>query len=140
MTKLFDITSVSAAETGTLELLRPDGSPLYDGERNRCSITLYGPGTSQYQAAAAARQNRALDKMRRKGKLDQSAEEKLAEEARFLTAITVSFNNFTYPGADGNGQALFRAVYEDPKLGFIKDQAAEFAGDWENFTGGSATS
>jgi hypothetical protein len=36
-----------------------------------------------------------MDKIKKRGKMDQSAEEKLAEQADFLAACTVSFNGFT---------------------------------------------
>jgi len=142
MAELFDITQARASETSTIKLRKGDDSPLMgkDG-KTQLSITVYGPGSREYNEATSRRQNRALDKLKRKGKMDQTADEKIAEEATFLTAITVSFNGFGYPPAgDLSGAALFKAVYSDPTLGFIKDQVAEFAGDWENFTGGSATS
>ena len=73
--------------------------------------------------------------------MDQSAEEKLAEQAEFLAACTVSFNHFTYPPAEGlEGAALFRRAYEDPSIGFIAAQVAAHINDWANFTTSSAAS
>lgn len=141
MTKLFDITQAAASDTSTIKLRFGDDTPMLDADKKPISITVYGPGSLEYGRAASKRQNAAITRLKRKGKLDQTADEKLADEAAFLTAITVSFNGFGYPPAgDATGAELFRAVYSDPKLGFIKDQVAEFAGDWENFSAGSATS
>jgi hypothetical protein len=42
---MFDITTLSAAETSTVELLGGDDAPLYDDKGKPLSITVYGPGT-----------------------------------------------------------------------------------------------
>lgn len=141
-TDLLDITSVSATDVATIKLTHGNGDPLLAPNKEQVSITVYGPGSDEYCRAASRRQNWLVEKMRKKGgKLVQTAEEKLEQEARFLAAITISFNGFAYPPADGKtGFELFRAAYSDPKIGFIKDQVAEFAGDWENFSAGSAMS
>lgn len=144
MTKLFDITQAAAAETATIPLLRGDGVPLYNGDgadKEQLSITVYGPGSRPYVDAMSKRENRLIDRVRRKGRAELSADDKIAEEAKFLASITVTFNGFNYPPKpDATGYDLFVAVYSDPKLGFIKDQVAAAAGDWERFTSGSATS
>jgi hypothetical protein len=73
--------------------------------------------------------------------MDQSAEEKLAEQADFLAACTVSFNGFVYPPAEGlEGQELFRKAYADPSIGFIATQVAAHINDWANFTKSSGQS
>jgi len=86
-------------------------------------------------------QNQLMDKIKKRGKMDQTAEEKLAEQADFLAACTVSFNGFSYPPADGlEGQELFRKAYADPSIGFIAAQVAAHINDWANFTTSSAES
>ena len=50
---MFDITTLSAAETSTVELLGGDDAPLYDDKGKPLSITVYGPGTKVYQRAQA---------------------------------------------------------------------------------------
>ena len=54
---MFDITTLSAAETSTVELLGGDDALLYDDKGKALSITVYGPGTKIYQKAQA-RQHR----------------------------------------------------------------------------------
>lgn len=135
---MFDITAVAAEETATLNLLKTDDTPLLNDKGEPCTITLYGPGSDQF-AAAETRKNAALSaRIMKKGKANVvSTPEEIAD---FLAAVTVSFQGFVYPGEfKGNPQAMFRACYLDPKLGFIRDQAMEFVRDWSNFTGGSAT-
>lgn len=138
---MFDITKTSVEETAELELVGPDESPLIGEDKKQCTITLYGPGSEPFERAAAKRQNRLVDRLKRKGKADMSPEEQRAEQAEFLASVTVSFNGFGYPPAgEATGKDLFRALYKDRKLGFITDQVQKFVGDWGNFTGGSATS
>lgn len=138
---MFDITTLAATETSTVELVGGDDAPLYDAKGNRLSITVYGPGTKIYQRAQARQQNQLMDRIKKRGKMDQSAEEKLAEQADFLAACTVSFNHFAYPPADGlEGEALFRKAYADPSIGFIAAQVSAHINDWANFTTSSAAS
>ncbi len=138
---MFDITKLAATETSIVELVGGDDAPLYDDKGKRLSITVYGPGTKVYQRAQQRQQNQLMDKIKKRGKMDQTAEEKLAEQADFLAACTVSFNGFAYPPADGlEGQDLFRKAYADPSIGFIASQVAAYINDWANFTNSSAES
>ena len=138
---MFDITTLAATETSIVELVGGDDAPLYDDKGKRLTITVYGPGTKVYQRAQQRQQNQLMDKIKKRGKMDQSAEEKLAEQADFLAACTVSFNGFAYPPADGlEGQELFRKAYADPSIGFIAAQVAAHINDWANFTKSSAES
>ncbi len=138
---MFDITKLAATETSIVELVGGDDAPLYDDKGKRLTITVYGPGTKVYQRAQQRQQNQLMDKIKKRGKMDQTAEEKLAEQADFLAACTVSFNGFAYPPADGlEGQELFRKAYADPSIGFIAAQVAAHINDWANFTKSSVES
>ena len=138
---MFDITKLAATETSIVELVGGVDAPLYDDKGKRLTITVYGPGTKVYQRAQQRQQNQLMDKIKKRGKMDQTAEEKLAEQADFLAACTVSFNGFAYPPADGlEGQELFRKAYADPSIGFIAAQVAAHINDWANFTKSSAES
>lgn len=134
----FDITAHAAQETGILELLNGQDEPLLDDKGNRLSITLYGPGSKPYANAQAKRNNRTIERLRKKGKSELSAEEQAADTAEFLAACTVSFNGWEYGPAKGRGEKEhFKAAYSEASLGFIRDQVAEYIGDWSNFTGSS---
>lgn len=138
---MFDITKTAVIETANCELTGPDEAPMMADTTTQCSITVYGPGSDPYAKAEAKRQNRLLERLRRKGKAEMSADEQRGEQAEFLAAITVSFNGFDYPPAgEASGKDLFRALYMDRSVGFITDQLQKFVGDWGNFTGSSATS
>jgi hypothetical protein len=138
---MFDITTLAATDTSTVELVGGDDAPLFDDKGKRLSITVYGPGSKVYQRAQARQQNQLMDKVKKRGKMDQSAEEKLAEQADFLAACTVSFNAFAYPPAEGlEGQELFRKAYADASIGFIATQVAAHINDWANFTKSSGQS
>jgi len=138
---MFDITTLAATDTSTVELVGGDDAPLFDDKGKRLSITVYGPGSKVYQRAQARQQNQLMDKIKKRGKMDQSAEEKLAEQADFLAACTVSFNGFAYPPAEGaTGHDHFRKAYADPSIGFIAAQVAAHINDWANFTKSSAES
>lgn len=138
---MFDITKKAAIETKTVLLTEGDESPLLDEKGNQLSITVYGPGSKAYQAAQAKRTNRALDRLKKKGKIDQTAEDAARENAEFLAACTISFNGFSYPtDPKSEGFDMFLAAYQDGRLGYIRDQVGAFVGDWANFTPGSAKS
>jgi hypothetical protein len=100
-------------------------------------VTCFGPGSKAYQKAQSASQNKLIDRMKRKGNVDQTPEEKLAQQAEFLVACTDSMTGLT--SGDLTGPALFRAVYSDSEVGFISEQVAKFIGDWSNFTKASTT-
>lgn len=138
---MFDINSIAAVETSVLHLRNGADELLFDSDKNPVTVTVYGPGSRAYADAQAKAQNRAIERLKKKGKLDQSAEEKAQEQAELLAACTVSFNNFGGAKNDGtSSQADFLKVYADPKLGFVAQQVQAHIGDWAHFTGGSATS
>jgi len=128
-----DIRTKAVAQTGRIEL-RDANDELMEG----VAVTVYGPGSKQYAKAQAAQQNRMIDKMKRKGVTNQTAEQKAAENAEFLSEVTVSFEGLEYD--DLEGHALAMAVYSDVTIGFIADQVAKFVGDWSNFSKGSTKS
>lgn len=144
-----DITKKAVTETSTLHIRSADDTLLYeplpDGKDDiskPVTITLYGPGSKAYMDSQAKAQNRILDRMQRKGKTTRSAEDMQAEQLEQLIACTISFQHIDHPSLPGvtTGAELYRAVYSDPGLGFIRDQVQAHIGDWANFTASSATS
>lgn len=132
-----DIRKFAVEQTGRLHLRdaseelmhTPDGLPM--------AVNVYGPGSKQYARAAAAQQNRMVDKLKRKGKASNTAEQNAAETAEFLADCTASFENVSYDGLVGRELAI--AIYSDTEIGFIADQVAKHLGDWSNFTKPSTT-
>ncbi len=121
-----------------LPLMGPDDQPLIiDGVP--ATVTLYGPGSKPFARAQAAQQNRLVDKLKRKGKADATAEDKAREQAEFLAGCTKQFSaNVKYDDLTGNDLAL--AIYADASIGFIAEQAGKHLGDWANFRQPSAKS
>jgi hypothetical protein len=135
---MFEITSLAAKDTFTLELLSTDDAPLRDTDGAPLSVTVYGPGSKAYAAAQAARTQRMLERMKARGKARLSADEQTRENAEFLAACTVSFNGWSYKGANDAPAVL--AAFGDTSIGFIADQVSKAIGDWANFTNSSLTS
>ena len=122
-----DIRTKAVAQTSVLEL-RDANDELIPG----MAVTVYGPGSKQYAAAQARQSNRMIDALKKKGKTDQSAQQKAAETAEFLADVTVEFSGLEYDALTGRELAL--AVYSDTSIGFIADQVAKHCSDWANFS------
>ena len=137
---LFDITQEAVSETADLELKRADGSPLTDGKGKQLSITMYGPGSSQYVEAQAEGKRRARSRAEKANNIYRALDGAEDDHLHFLASITASFNGWELPHPD-KGQwksekEMFKAAYGTRSLGFIKEQAETFAGEWGNFSNG----
>lgn len=137
---MFDITTQAVADTAPIHLKGANGDYLYfDGKPVR--IIIYGPGSQQYAEVEARQTNRAVKRMQdNDGKVSVAPpEQRDAEQAKDLAAITVALENLSYPPAgDRQGAELFEALYADKKLGFIGQQVLKAVRDWGNFMPGSA--
>lgn len=139
-----NIRKHAVEQTSVLHLHDANDDPMYaEGDGGKpdkskpMTVTLYGPGSKQHARATAAQNNRMVDQLKRKGKTSQTAEQRRDEQAQFLSACTVRFDNVTYEtdtGAKLEGDALAKAIYSDPEIGFIVDQVAKHLGDWSNFS------
>lgn len=138
---MYDITKQAVLATTAVHLKGADGEYLYDDKRNPLRVHIYGPGSPQFAEVEARQTNRAVKRMQdNDGKIAvASPETRDAEQAEDLAAITVRFENLTYPPAgDAQGVELFRAMYADKSLGFIPAQLLKAVKDWGNFRPGSA--
>ena len=127
----FDISSLAVNATATIELESTDGELLTNADGETLTVTIYGPGSKQYQKAQGVR-NRAILDYVRKGNKKMKDDEQRELDAEFLAACTVSFNGFAYK--ELTGSEMFKAAYLDPAIGFIADQVNKSVGDWANFT------
>lgn len=139
-----DIRKFAVEETAVLHLKDANDELMYaadaDGKPDTnkpMRITLYGPGSKKFAKVQAANNNKLFTRLKKKGKEDQSAEDKAQESADTLTALTHSFENINYDALAG--EALHRAVYLDTSIGFIGTQVNAYLNDWANFTKASAT-
>ena len=139
---MLDITTQSVDDTATIHLKNAAGELLYaDAERTKpVQIVIYGPGSKAYGLVEARQSSRAIKRMQdNDGKITVAPfEERVRETAEDLAAITVRFENFSYPPAGkAEGAELFAAVYADQKIGFIAKQVTKFVADWGNFKAAS---
>lgn len=141
----FNIASLAVAATAALHLKNPAGELLFaDDERTLpVRIHVHGPGSKAYGVVESRQSARALKRMQdNDGKITAATpEERVAETAEDLAAITSHFENFEYQPEGATepvtGEDLHRAVYANQSLGFITRQVTKFVGDWGNFTAAS---
>lgn len=137
-----NIKSKAVAATKFLHLKDSGDNLMYtapgDGtDPQPVGVTIYGPGSREFQQAQVKVNNRAIGRLQKRGKFEQTVEGKLKEQADYLADITHSFQNLTYD--DLGGRALAVAVYSDPSIGFIGDQVSEYVKEWGNFSTTSST-
>lgn len=140
----FDITKKRALETAEIELVEGDGSPLYDDNGNRLSVTVHGPGSKVWQQANAEMNRRRTARIEKnRGKITAALDNAREDQVDFLCRVTISFNGWEYPSPDGKKwptqEAMFRAAYEDETIGYIRDHVDAEVKDWSAFTPRSGT-
>lgn len=141
--KKLNIASLAVSATAILHVKSPTGEPLYADEARTqpIRIVLHGPGSKAYGLVESRQSARALKRMQdNDGKITAAtAEERIAETAEDLAAITAEFENFDYQPESGvlSGQEMFKAAYADQGIGYITRQVAKFVGDWGNFSAAS---
>jgi len=129
--KMFDISNLAVNSTAIVDLESPDGEPLVNQDGENLTVTVYGPGSKQFQKASGVR-NRAILEYVRKGGKKMKEDEQRELDADFLASCTVSFNGFGYK--ELTGVEMFKQAYLDPAIGFIAEQVNKAIGDWSNFT------
>lgn len=151
MSELFDVADIEVTDTFDVTINDPKtgepilvgGNEIVDPETGETikvggeplTVTVYGPGSKPFKAAQAAQSNRNMKRLRaRGGNAETTADEDAADKAAFLTACTVSLNNFTYRALPPGEKSTFNALYSDPKRGWLTDQVNRAMGDWANFT------
>lgn len=132
---MFDITAEAVADTAECKLDKANGTPMIGDKDKRCAITLFGPGSDQFAAMQARRSKRNITRIA--NGTDVSIEDEVREQAEDLADVTVSFDNFTYPGEYKTPRDMFIACYLDRKIGFVRNQANAFL-NWGNFASASS--
>lgn len=129
-----NIKTKAVAATTFLHLKDSGDNAMYadDAKQLPVGVTIYGPGSKEFQQAQVKVNNRAVARLQKRGKFEQTVEGKLKEQAEYLADITESFQNLAYDKLSGRQLAL--AVYGDPSIGFIGDQVAEHVKEWGNFS------
>ena len=110
-----------------------DGEPADVPDLDRpVRVHLHSPGSKSFSRAQAAKQNRMMEKLRKKGKISDSAEQQIEESSQFLTECTIEWENMSYDQLQG--AHMSKAVYSDSSIGFIPEQVSKHLGEWGNFT------
>lgn len=132
----FDVSAFELEDVGVLEVQNAARTgPLLRGGKP-VTIEVYGPGSAQAveadHKAGRAAQERLARVMR--GKPDPKEADKADQEMVDKLALrTRAINNFPIPGGA-------RALYSNPKLGYITKQVIRYADDEANFAKASSTS
>lgn len=134
----YDLALAKANDTAVVQLKSAQGEPMTakdaEGKEQPVTVTLYGPGSKQYQQAQLAAQRRVMVLMK-KGKGDKrTPDERREDVAELLADMTVGFANLEYMGLQGRDLAV--AIYSERQLGYIADQINVASSDWANFTNG----
>lgn len=134
---MFDIKTKAVQETAELELEDVDGSPLLGEGGKRCRITMFGPASKQFGEMRAAQKSRTIEQVTKRGSSAITAEADAKFTAEDLARCTKAIHNFDYPGEFESDHDKFVAMFSDSSIGFIRDQANNFFGDWGNYSGAS---
>lgn len=131
-----DIRKFEVQDTATIQLLGPDDKPMVDDAGIPCTVTIYGPGSTQFVKAQAANNQRLIKQMTMGAEVEQQSTE---EKARFLADITKEFSA-NVELDDLKGDDLKVGIYSTLKLGFIADFVQKKSTKWSVFTKGSIAS
>lgn len=134
---MFDISKIEVADTTTVHLKDANGAKLYE-DGAPLTITLYGPGSSQFEVASDARLGRSVERRKRKGDKAMSGAELREENVQFLADCTAGCSANLAPPEQA-GREYFAKLYSNRKVGFWFDQLNGELGDWASFTGNSPT-
>jgi len=130
--EVLDFSNFFLSESSALDIDLPNGEPmLYEGKPVR--VHVFGAASAQHAKATEAMNREATKRVMAAmgAKNKKKDEEDKDADAKFLVAITDSFENFPYPG----GAA---AIYREPRLKYIADQVRAYVGDSGNFFGSGA--
>lgn len=137
---MIDIKSLEAADEGKFTVPDAAGNPKLDANGNELTITFASPGTKKYLQAKHIfdeKKNGSVVAQMTGKSSKRGYQDNIADRAEFFANITLSFNGFQY--GDKVGFEGYKAMYANPKLGFIVDGADKYMADWGNFAPTSAT-
>lgn len=138
---MFDPSTIEVRDTSVVHMKDAKGKLLYDGGTEEApepvTITLYGPGSAQFQAASDARIANGVTRRQKVGDTPKTGDELRDENITFLLAVTAGCS--TNLEAGGGNRAFFEKIYRNPKLGFWYDQLQAELQSWGNFTDSSPT-
>lgn len=128
----FKLDSKELNDTAVLHLKDPEtGNEMYedDAETKPLTITLYGRGSRKYRDALAEVQRTAL----KRGNKKPSLQEQMDDNAKFLATVSKSADNLELNGEALDSFDTFLALYTNPKLVWVREQADAFLQDTASF-------
>lgn len=138
-----DVKKFAGSLTSNLHFKDLNGDLMYaegaDGKPDRSKpmrATMYGPGSKQFARVQAAEANRIISRMQdqavdQKNPQTESGDQRIQSEIDAASELTDSFENIEYDGLAGRD--LIVAVYSDPLLWFLRQQANRYPRDSANF-------
>lgn len=128
---MLNIRTRAVAERITFALLDADDSPLLQEDGSEVTVTVFGPGSKEFQKATQVKTDKLIAKMSSgRGTQKLTTEEASKAQAEFLASITFSID-LAYDDLEGKEKLL--AIYSDTSIGFIAEQVNKKVGDWGNF-------
>lgn len=143
----FDIRKIAIGQTADMPVKDVDGEIVTDEKGKELSITFFSPGSREHVKARAELQEDVMREIEEEKEAKKAAKSKgkqkavevveevdpaTARTAKFLARITKSLNGFDYPGGP-------EALYLDPTLGHITEDADKFVMKRGNFKPSSAS-
>lgn len=121
-------------DTATIQLRNPaTDEPLFadEAETKPLEIVLYGKSSKVHRAWLTAALRRS--EIDQKSKKKKTADELLAENAKFFATMTKEIRNFDLDGRALDNKEAFEALFSDTRLLWVGEQVAEALGDSESF-------
>lgn len=127
-------TNLQLQDTTTLHLRNPaTDEPLYadEAETKPLELVLYGKSSKVHRNWLTQAIRRS--EIEQKSKKKKTADELLAENAKFFATMTKEVRNFDLDGRVLDNKDAFEALFSDTRLLWIGEQVAEALGDVEGF-------
>lgn len=133
-----DFSKQKVAQTAAMHVKSAAGTPMFDNGKP-IRIHFYGPASPQFAALETRQSERSVKRHNEnEGRVvARTSEERRQEAVEDLLSLTAKFEHLEYE--DKSGDELYAAVYGDPELGYILNQATKFVGEWGNFSGSAPT-
>lgn len=129
---MFNIESLALKDTTVVPLKHPVTDELLFADKEQeapVQIHLYGTSSKQYRNVVAGMQARAL----KRGNKKLTVEEMKKEGIDLLVACSDKIDNLLYEKTPVDNPEAFRALYEDPRFSWLKDQVDAALGDISAF-------
>lgn len=139
---MLNLLALSAVDTAVVTLKTAKGAKILGDDKLPVTITLYGPGSEQFEEASQARLDRQIERRRIRGDAPLTGAEIREESVQFLADVTAEASeNFSIKpdGSPLRTREDFVTLYSHRPLGYIYEQLTRELNDWSNFTPGSAT-